>query len=214
VPVDIAKKVFEDIVKYGMVQKAVLGANVVEYDYETAKRYDLNTNVKTYNGVLLESLEREGPAMNAGLKLGDVIVKVNNVDINTQSAFEEELSYRYPGDKITISYLREGKPGNTTITLVNRNGSTDVIKRHIVSAPSLGADLEVTDYGVKIFHIAETSVLKRIGVSENFTITQLNNERVTKPADVTSFFESYRGRGILIGINTSRQRQQFQFVLR
>lgn len=214
VPVDIAKKVFEDIVKYGIVQKAVLGASVVEYDYETAKRYDLNTNVKNYNGVLLESLEREGPAMNAGLKLGDVIVKVNSVDINTQSQFEEEISYRYPGDKITISYLREGKSGSATITLVNRNGGTDVIKRNIVSAPSLGVDLEVTDYGVKVFHIAETSVLKRIGVSENFTITQLNNERVTKPSDVISFFESYRGRGYVIGINTSRQRQQFQFVLR
>jgi serine protease Do len=214
VPVDIAKKVFEDIIKYGVVQKAVLGASVVEYDYETAKRYDLNTNVKNYNGVLLESLEREGPAMDAGLKLGDVIIKVNNVDINTQSAFEEELSYRYPGDKITISYLREGKPATATITLVNRNGGTDVIKRNIVSAPSLGADLEATDYGVKIFRIDDTSVLKRIGVSENFTITQLNNERVTKPADVISFFETYRGRGYLIGINTSRQRQQFQFVLR
>jgi serine protease Do len=214
VPVDIAKKVFEDIVKYGIVQKAVLGASVVEYDYETAKRYDLNTNVKNYNGVLLESLERQGPAMDAGLKLGDVIVKVNNVDINTQSAFEEELSYRYPGDKITIAYLREGKPGTATITLVNRNGGTDVIRRNIVSAPTLGADLEATDYGVKIFRIDDTSVLKKIGVSENFTITQLNNERVTKPADVISFFESYRGRGVLIGINTSRQRQQFQFVLR
>src|SRR5688572_18438780 len=89
VPVDIAKKVFDDLVKYGVVQKAILGASVVDYDYATAKKYDLNTSVKNFSGVLLEQLDREGPAIDAGLKLGDVITKVNGVDVNTQSEFEE-----------------------------------------------------------------------------------------------------------------------------
>src|ERR1044071_2348047 len=50
VPVDIAKKVFDDLVKYGVVQKALLGASVVEYDYTTAQKYDLDTKVRNYNG--------------------------------------------------------------------------------------------------------------------------------------------------------------------
>ena len=61
-----------------------------------------NTNVKNFNGVLLESIEKDGPAMKAGLKPGDIITKLNSTDINTQSAFEEELSYHYPGDKISL----------------------------------------------------------------------------------------------------------------
>jgi serine protease Do len=214
VPVDIARKVFDDLVKYGIVQKAVIGASVVEYDYETAKKYDLDTNVKSYNGVLLERLDREGPAISAGLKLGDIITKVNNADVNTQSAFEEELSYHYPGDKITISYLRDGKSGNTTLTLVNRLGTKEIIKRKIISAPSLGAQLEATDYGVKVFKLEQNSVLRRIGVTENFTISEINREPITDPKEVIDFFDKFRGRGYLFGINSSRQRLQIPFIIR
>jgi serine protease Do len=214
VPVDIAKKVFEDLVKYGTVQKAILGANVVEYDYTTAKKYDLDVNVKNYNGVLVERIEKSGPAIDAGLKLGDIITKVNGMDINSQSAFEEELSYHYPGDKITITYLRDGKPGNTTVTLVNRNGGKDVIRRKIINAPSLGAQLEATDYGVKVFKISENSSLRRIGVTENFTIAEINREKITEPQQVIEFFDTFRGRGYLFGINSSNQRMQIPFIIR
>jgi Do/DeqQ family serine protease len=214
VPVDIAKKVFEDLVKYGVVQKAILGANVIEYDYESAKKYDLNTNVKNYSGVLLERIDRNGPAIEAGLKLGDIITKVNNTDINSQSAFEEELSYKYPGDKISVSYLRDNKPGTVTLTLVNRNGTTDIIRRKIVPAPKLGVQLEATDYGVKVFKISDASMLKDIGVTENFIIVALNNEPVEDPEDVIEFFDKFRGRGYLTGINNARQRMRIPFIVR
>lgn len=214
VPVDIARKVFDDLVKYGVVQKAILGASVVEYDYETAKKYDLDVNAKTYSGVLLESLERSGPAIEAGLKLGDVITKVNGVEINSQSAFEEELSYRYPGDKITISYVRENKPGSVTVTLVNRKGTTTILRRTIVDAPSLGAKLEATDYGVKIVELDKASMLRRIGVGENFTFEAINREEMKEPQQVIDFFKNFRGRGIIVGLNSSRQRVQLPFMLR
>jgi S1-C subfamily serine protease len=214
VPVDIAKKVFEDLVKYGVVQKAFLGANVVEYEYASAVKYDLNTNVKNYNGVLLERLEKNGPAIEAGLKLGDIITKINGIEVNTQSAFEEELSYRYPGDKITVTYLRDNKQGTATVTLVNRNGTREIIKRKIINAPSLGAQLEATEDGVKVFKIGDNSVLKRIGVTENFTIVEINRVRINEPQEVIEFFDKFRGRGYLIGINSSRQRIQIPFIVR
>lgn len=214
VPVDIAKKVFEDLVKYGVVQKAIIGASVVDYDYENAKKYDLNTNVKNFNGVLLERMDRDGPAIEAGLKLGDVITKVNGVDVNSQSAFEEELSYRYPGDKIAISYLRDNKPGTVTLTLVNRNGATDVIRRKIVPAPALGVQLEATEYGVKVFKISESSMLRDIGVTENFIIVAINNEPMEEPQEVIDFFARFRGRGYLAGINNARQRIRIPFIVR
>ncbi|HEY0741176.1 MAG TPA: trypsin-like peptidase domain-containing protein [Chryseosolibacter sp.] len=214
VPVDIAKKVFDDLVKYGMVQKAILGASVTDYDYATAVKYDLDTKVKRYDGVLLERLDPSGPAAEAGLKLGDVITKVNGIDVNSQSEFEEAISYRYPGDKIAITYSREGKSGTVNLTLVNRKGDTGIMKRKIVSAPSLGAQLEATDYGVKIFNLADNSMFKRLGVTENFTIERLNNETVSEPEQVIRFFDKYRGRGYITGVNTSRQRLQIPFIIR
>ncbi|HYC86838.1 MAG TPA: trypsin-like peptidase domain-containing protein [Chryseosolibacter sp.] len=214
VPVDIVKKVFDDLVKYGIVQKAFLGANVVDYNFESAKKYGLDLNVKAFNGVLVERMEKEGPAMEAGLRLGDVITGVNGMPINSQSSFEEEVSYHYPGDKISVTYLREGKQGSANITLVNRNGTTDIIKRKIYNAGQLGASLEATEYGVKIFKMKDNSVLKQIGIPENFTVIGINRVRVRDPEDVIEFFEKFKGRGSIIGINSAGQQLELPFIIR
>ncbi len=214
VPVDIARKVFSDLVKYGIVQRAVFGGRVVEYDYANAKKYDLDTRVENYRGVLLEAMDREGPAMKAGLKPGDVITQLNNVTVNSQSAFEEELSYHYPGDKITVNYLRDNKQLTTSVTLVNRDGTTDVIRRDIVEAKFLGASLESTQYGVKVFRIQDKSILKQMGIPENFTIVAINRVRVKEPQEVIDFFEKYRGTGRIYGVNASRQQIEIPFSIR
>jgi serine protease Do len=214
IPVDIARKVYSDLVKYGIVQKAVFGGGVVEYDFANAKKYDLDTRVENYQGVLLETLDREGPAIQAGLKPGDIIMKVNGQDINSQSAFEEELSYHYPGDKITINYLRENKSATTALTLVNREGTKEIIRRNILNAAALGAQLESTEYGVKVFRISENSVLKKIGVPENFTIVAINRVRVKDPQEVVDFFQKFKGRGAIYGVNTSRQQIEIPFSIR
>ena len=214
VPVDIARKVFSDLVKYGIVQKAIFGGSVVEYDYAHAKKYNLDTQVENYQGVLLTAMDREGPANDGGLKPGDIITRVNGVSVNSQSAFEEELSYRYPGDQITISYLRGNKPATTTVTLVNIEGTTEIIKRDILEAKILGAHLESTKYGVKVFRIQENSVFKQIGVPENFTIVAINRVRVKKPEEVVEFFKTFKGRGAIYGMNTSRQQLEIPFSIR
>jgi serine protease Do len=214
IPVDIVKKVFNDIVKYGVVQKALIGGAVIEYNYENATKYNLNTNVKNFTGVLLESVDRTGPAADAGMKPGDVIIRINNVNVNTQSEFEEELSNFNPGNKISLTYLRDGEQKSTSLTLVNRNGTTEVIRRNIVTNAKLGAQFEATQYGVKVFGLKENSPLKQIGVPENFTIVAINRVRVKEPEEVVEFFEKYKGRGYLYGINSSRQQVELPFTIR
>lgn len=213
VPVDIARKVVEDLVKHGVVQKAIFGGSVVEYNFQNAKKYDLNTRVKNFEGVLLESLDKGGPAIKAGLQLGDVITKINNVEVNSQSAFEEELAYRYPGDKITVTYLRDGKTLSTSLILVNKSGTTDLVKRQIFSSSTLGAQLEATDYGVKIFKITG-GYMKSLGIPENYTIIQINRVRVKDPQEVIEFFETYKGRVSLYGVTSSKEVIPYNFVLR
>jgi serine protease Do len=214
IPVDIAKKIFDDLVKYGSPQKAVFGGNVIDYNFENAKKYNLPTDVKRFHGVLLEKLDKEGPAIDAGLKLGDIIIQVDGKNVNTQSEFEEELSYRYPGNKIQVAYERNGKMHTTTVTLVNKNGTTDIIKRTIITDASLGASLEATDNGVKVFKLQDNSILKQIGIPENFTIRALNRQRVGTPAEVSDFFANYKGRGYVLGLNSKRQQLEIPFVIR
>ena len=153
-----------------------------------------------------------GAAVAAGLQEGDVITKINNVEINSESAFEEELAYRYPGDKINITYVRNNKPNTTTLTLLNKNGDTNVIKRVIYTDATLGASLEAVDYGVKVFNITE-GLFKRLQIPENYTIMQINRRQVKNPQDVSEFFTNYKGRVYLYGLNGSKQQVQLQFYL-
>ncbi|MCK6616747.1 MAG: trypsin-like peptidase domain-containing protein [Cyclobacteriaceae bacterium] len=214
VPVDIAKKVFDDLVKFGVVQKALFGGNVIEYNFQNARKYDLKTEGVDFKGVLVESLDKEGPAVKAGLKPGDVIIRINNAEVNSQSAFEEELAYRYPGDKISVTYLRDNKPSTASVTLVNKSGTTEIVKRKIYSSASLGAELEATDYGIKVFKLKDKSVLKQIGVPENFTIIAINRVRVKEPEDVIEFFEKFKGRGYIYGVNSAKQQVEIPFIIR
>ena len=212
VPVDIAKKVVNDLIKFGIVQKAFLGGSVMDYDYQTAAKYNLDPNVKDYKGVVLVELERSGAAKDSGLKPGDIIVKIDNDDINSKSEYEEELSYHYPGDKISVTYLRDGKPSTVSVALVNKNGTTALIKRKIFSDPLLGANLEEVEYGVKVYSIKD-GLFRRLGIPENYTIISINRERIKDPQNVIDFFTKYRGRVLLYGINSSKQELQMQFVL-
>lgn len=214
VPVDIAKKVVDDLIKYGIVQKALFGGTVIDYDYASAKKYDLSTDSRQFNGVVLEKMEREGAAAAAGLKPGDIIIKINHQEINSKSAFEEALAYLYPGDKVSITYTRKGAPETASVTLVNKNGGTEVIKRKIFSSSTLGANLEAGDYGVKVFRLKPNGLLDQIGLTENFTIYSINRQRVETPEDVIEFFERYKGDGYLYGINSSKQQLQLRFRLR
>lgn len=212
VPVDIAKKVIEDLIKYGVSQKSIFGGDILEYDYQNAAKYDLNVNGKDFKGVLLGDVDREGAAYQAGLREGDIITKLNGVDVNSESAFEEELSFRSPGDKIAITYLREDKTGTATVTLVNKNGETGIIKRKIYSDPVIGANLEAVDYGVKVTKIKD-GLFKKLGLPENYTIIQINRQRVKDPQAVIEFFNKYKGKVLLYGVNSSKQELPLQFYL-
>jgi S1-C subfamily serine protease len=164
--------------------------------------------------VFLESVDDNGPAALAGLKAGDIITKVNDVVVNSVSAFEEEISYRYPGDKITLTYLRNGKTSTVSLTLVNRDGTVEKVKRKIYTSETLGAQLEATDYGVKVFKIGDKGYMKSIGVPENYTIMYINRVKVNDPEDVIEFFEKYKGRVSLYGMNGARQEIPYNFMLR
>lgn len=212
VPVDIVKKVVNDLIRYGLHQKALFGGEVVEYDYRNAEKFKLPTDVKEFRGVLLASVSENGSAAKAGLKPGDVLVRLNQTDINSRSGFEEELSFRSPGDKISVQFQRNGEIKNAEVMLLNKNGDSGILKRRIFSDGTVGASLEAVDYGVKVFRIRE-GIFRKIGIPENYTIISINRKRIKDPQEVIEFFEKYKGRVFLYGINSSKQEYPMQFYL-
>ena len=139
VPVDIVKKVVEDLIAYGEVQKAFFGAQVADVTPRLAEQ--LKTD--DLSGVAVRSLQPDGSAERAGLQAGDVIVEINDQSIESHSDFEELISYYSPGEELRVTYRRDQRERTTSLVLTNREGTTERLRRSIYTSEPLGADLEV-----------------------------------------------------------------------
>lgn len=125
VPSNIARKVTTDIRKYGVVQRGYLGVSVTDVSFDIARGY----NMAEPKGVMLVRVVKNCGADRAGLKEGDILLKVNNVEVNSYASMMEEVALFYPGDEVDVVYMRDGIEHTTRLTLLNRQGNTKPILR-------------------------------------------------------------------------------------
>ncbi|MBP5560737.1 MAG: trypsin-like peptidase domain-containing protein, partial [Muribaculaceae bacterium] len=125
VPSAVVEKIVTDIKQYGTVQRAVLGIQFVEIDADLAKDEKITA---TTEGVLVKKVNERSAASEAGLKEGDVIVKLNGHDIKNGAQMLEQMSKLRPGDKASVGYYRDNKYRTTTVTLKNDQGTTNITK--------------------------------------------------------------------------------------
>jgi serine protease Do len=197
IPVNIVRKVVTDLREFGKVQRALLGIKIQAVTSDIAQKEKLE-NVR---GAYVASLNPGGSAEQAGLKVKDVIMKINNVDILSPSDLQETLSEHRPGDKINVTYSRNGKQNSVTVELKNIDGSTAVILES-TGEEVLGANAvtltssEKSKYninsGVKLTEVGDGK-LKDIGIKKGTIITTINARNVNNASeirDVTSDGES------------------------
>ena len=122
VPSNIAKKVVEDLIEYGNVQRGVMGVRGQALDSEVAKKL----NVKETEGFYVDSVDDESGAGSAGLKKGDIIKQIDNVKIHKYSDLSGHIASKRPGDMLKVIYVREGKERTANITL--KKNTTYVIQ--------------------------------------------------------------------------------------
>ncbi len=216
VPVDIVVKTVKDLIQYGEVQKAFMGAEVSDLNSETAKKYEISE----YVGVVVTYLEEGSAAAKAGIRKGDVILKVNNETINSKAEFAEQVSYYRPGDKVTVVYRRGTDTKEAPLTLTNREGTTGVLKRETFSVEGLGADLEAVskverdkmgiEGGVRVMNVRK-GLMGRLGIEEGFVITAINRRPVTSPKEVADFLANAQGRVIVEGVDKKGVGSYYQF---
>ena len=159
IPVTIVKKVVDDLKEYGEVQRAIIGVKITDVTSEEAEKQ----NLKEVKGVLIESIIADGAAEDAGLKENDVIVKFDGSPVNTVSELQEQVGKHRPGDKATVTYIRNGKETTVPIVLKNEAGNTSVVTAEMGSDIVYGAKLESlgssdrrsfnVDYGVKVLEL-------------------------------------------------------------
>ncbi len=216
VPVDVVRKVVDDLIEYGEVQKAFAGAEVIDLDINKAAEL----NVKADRGVVVSHVPEDGAADRAGLKAGDIITQINKLPVEGRSHFDEIISYFSPGDKIAIGFIRRNQQQETTLTLTNREGSTDILRREVFTSESLGADLEKVSkverdvlniqQGVRVTNIRR-GFMSRLGIQEGFVITSINESPIENPEMLVEQLSRLRGRVIIEGVNTKGVKGYYQY---
>ena len=194
IPTTIMNKVVDDIKKYGSVQRVTLGIqggdvlNYINAQKEDGKNVDLGTNEGVY---VAEVMSEDGNGAALGLMKGDVITKFDNQKITRMSELQQALNGKRPGDKVTITYLRNKKEITKTITLKNAQGTTKIIEQADIDV--LGGQFRpVTEamkkqlninYGLEVLKV-NNGALKSAGINRVFIIQNVNDNMVKSIDDL------------------------------
>jgi len=200
IPVNLVKKIVNDLIKYGDVKRPYLGV------YADADKYEAT------DGAYLGKIAPGGGAEGAGLKPGDIITKINNVPINSWTELLGAVNSYNAGDKINITYKRQGKEYTTSASLTNKEGIYDEIASSNIT-DKLGADLETlsrqkaTSYdiqgGIVVKKIRAKGAISRTRMEEGFIITNVNGVDVTNVDELSKAIAGIKGESIYLeGIYT------------
>lgn len=216
IPANMVSKIVKDLIEFNEVQRGFTGMDVKDIDAKLASQLNINNNLGVYVQYVLPS----GPSEEGGVKVGDVIVKVNERDIDSKSIFDEHISYFRPGDKVKVTLLRNGKNIDAYIKLINRDGNTAILKKQSVSSTTLGADFQVISKveaekygvrsGIKIVNLRNGRI-SNMGIPEDFIITSLNKKEYTNAQELINDLEKARGQILIEGLYTNGSRGFYSF---
>jgi len=188
IPINLVKKVVADFIKYGEVQRAVLGINIQDVNSEIAKRFNLDK----IEGVLISGINDDGAAQEAGLKEGDVIVEINKIKTNSVAELTEQIGKYRPGEIIYVTVKRDNKKKQFEVLLRNMLGNTKIVKTDEFFS-ILGASFQQVDNidkrrlnianGVKVTEIKK-GALRKSGIKEGFVILKIQGKEVTNVDDL------------------------------
>ena len=209
IPVSIVKKIVDDIVKYGDVQRGYLGISYYSTDQMSEEQIKSLGIPATSEGVYVSGASADGGAYASGIRKGDVITKVNGVAVNTGLQMSAQIAGFRPGDKVPITYIRSGKENTIQVTLKKKAGTfEDVAVTNI--GTKLGGDLATLDKatareagidgGVMVKKIIPGGALSRTRINEGFVITSVNGEGVNTLEELTKVLANVNGTVSLEGV--------------
>ncbi|RLD44743.1 MAG: deoxyribonuclease HsdR [Bacteroidetes bacterium] len=203
IPVSIVKKVVKDLKEFGRVQRAYIGVTIKEVDAKLAKKLNLDQIA----GVYVESILEKGAAKQSGIEQGDIILKVDNISVNSSSELLERVGLHRPGDKIKLEIIHNQKIKDYDVVLTNTYGETKLddisdlnnmqrtgAKFEVISS-SLKKNLQI-NYGVQVTSI-EVGLFKSAGIRSGFILQTIDKNKVTTVKEVEEALKNTSG-GILI----------------
>lgn len=207
IPSNLVKKVVEDLLEFGIVQRAYIGVVIRNVDAKIAKELNLSVN----EGVIVDEMLDGGSAKEAGVEVGDVIVKIDDVTVKTAAELQEIIGRQRPGNKINVEVLRKGKKKYIPITLKNLNGNTEIVKKDDASILSvLGLELEelseeqlkkyrITS-GIKVKSISAGKIKNNTNMEEGYVILKIDGTKVKTVQEVVDKLSNKTGGVLFEGI--------------
>ena len=215
IPINLAKKIIKDLKDYGEVKRAILGVRIQDITQELAD----DKGLKDLEGVYIPSVADDGAGDKAGVKEGDVIVKINEVEVSKSSELQEQISKYHPGDKVSITLIRDGKTKVLQATLLSKDGSKE-IKTEVAKQEKkvLGAEIENISRddrlelkiknGVRIAKLGN-GIIKKEGIPGGFVITHIDKVPMYTTKDVENALESKKGAILLEGVTSSGAKEAY-----
>jgi Do/DeqQ family serine protease len=160
VPSNITKKIIEDLMEYGNVQRGILGVEGAELNGAASKEL----GIKQTQGFYVSKVNKNSGAEKSGIKSGDVIIKLDNQSIGTYAELSGYINTKRPNDKIQVTIIRDGNTKVIPVTLT---------KNEFISTEFKGLELENIDASDK----------KKFNINYGVRIKDLSNERLEQYAD-------------------------------
>jgi Do/DeqQ family serine protease len=176
VPSSIVKKVMDDLLEFGAVQRGLLGVQIRDVSPELEET--LSEKLFTSKGVYVVEVNEGSGGSEAGLKAGDVIIGIDGVETNNVAKLQEMVARKRPGDKVEVKYLRKGKEAKTTAMLKNISGDTKIVKKE---PPKILAFEGIT------FEDVTSGVKQRLEIDGGAAIVSVENENWTKSGARSGF---------------------------
>ncbi len=204
VPASLVKKVMDDLLEFGVVQRALLGVSIVNVTAELAADQGLDVLA----GVFIARVNKGSAADDAGIEEGDVIIEVGNVEVKNVSELQEQIARKRPGDKVLVKYIRDGREKTVNTTLKNTMGNTQIVeaKNSVVVEGATFEDVSNEekekldiDGGAKLIDTGDGK-WKDAGIDEGFIVTSIDKKSIDNVQDLRNAFLNKSGGTLIEGV--------------
>lgn len=184
VPSNITRKIIEDLMEYGNVQRGILGVEGGELNSKVSKEI----GIEETEGFYVSSVSKNSGAEKAGLQKGDIIKKLDNQKINTFAELSGYINSKRPDDKVQVTFVRDGKTKVVPVTLV---------KKELFNTEFKGLELEDInssdkkkygiDYGVKIKDVTSDALKPYQNQLKGNIILKVDDQKATDIETISTF---------------------------